>query len=377
MPRGCSTNWRCIATASGSSVVTADAVRGVLGLSRNERLIELVDALARRDAGAGLRLIAEAAESGEDVHQLNRQFVGYLRMLLHLRAGGRDEEADDSARRQAAAFSLQDLVRFTHAFSAIEGTINRGSFAQLPMEIAFVEVVLPQQQTQPTVAAVEMAPQPGGQAYPSADPMRAVPAAGRAARPSRREPEDYARPPDPTPMRPVEPRERVPQSTTGPMPQPAADLEVVPRGSVDAGSPSLEKLVASWTQIRRDVKTSNTRIAALLASTDPSAIRDDQIVLVSPYEFHRNKLNEDGARRVVEDVIARYMGSTFHLICVDPDDARSQARSSGGSIVEHPAKNGNGERRAERPAAVPDPLDDPRVRAAKSIFNATALEPEG
>lgn len=352
---------------SGSNLVTADAVRGILGLSRNERLIELVDALARRDAGAGLRLIAEAAESGEDVHQLNRQFVGYLRMLLHLRAGGRDEEADETARRQADAFSLQELVRFTHAFSAIEGTINRGSFAQLPMEIAFVEVILPPQQAQPSVATADVAPRPERQLYPAADPMRAVPTQDRAARLVRQEPREYSRS--------SEPASRPPMPTA--VPPRAADLEVVRRGPIDAGEPSLEKLVASWTQIRRDVKTSNTRIAALLASTDPSAVREDQIVLVSPYEFHRNKLNEDGARRVVEDVIARYMGSTFHLVCVDPDDARTQVRASGAATREHSPGSGNGDRRAARPASVPDPLDDPRVRAAKSIFNATEIDPEG
>ncbi len=356
--------------ASGSNLVTAEAVRGVLGLSRNERLVELVEALSHRDAGAGLRLIAEAAESGEDVHQLNRQFVGYLRVLLHIRAGGRDNDADDTARRQAESFSLQDLVRFAQNFSAIEGTMNRGSFAQLPLEIAFVESVLP---PQPAVMTTnEPAPQPERPVYANPDPMRAVPGAGRSARPARRDVVDAERLPEPTPVRAAQPREQPVSSDSDPRPS-TADAPTVTSISIPTASPSLEKLVANWTQIRRDVKTANTRIAALLASTDPSAVRDDQIILVSPYEFHRNKLNEDNARRAVEDVIARYMGSTFQVICVDPDDARSQARASGATIMEHPARNGNG-KPIEPPENEPDPFDDPRIRAAKSIFNATEME---
>ncbi|MGA7672122.1 MAG: DNA polymerase III subunit gamma/tau [Nitrolancea sp.] len=357
--------------ASGSNVVTAEAVRGVLGLSRNERLVELVEALSRRDAGAGLRLIAEAAEGGEDVHQLNRQFVGYLRVLLHIRAGGRDSDADEAARRQAEAFTLQDLVRFTQTFSAIEGTMNKGSFAQLPLEIAFVESVLPPQTA--VMTTNEPAPQPERPVYANPDPMRAVPGAGRPSRPSRRDPAGEDRVSEPSPMRSIPPREQPPSSPAETKPE-MADGGGAPQVSVSPSSPALEKLVANWTQIRRDVKTANTRIAALLASTDPTAVRDDQIILVSPYEFHRNKLNEDSARRAVEDVIARYMGATFHVVCVDPDDARSQARAGGATIVEHPARNGNG-KHIEQPVADPDPFDDPRVRAAKSIFNATELEP--
>jgi DNA polymerase-3 subunit gamma/tau len=368
--------------SDGSSMVTADAVRQMLGLSRNDRMIELVDALARRDAGAGLRLIADAAEGGEDVHQLNRQFVGYLRMLLHLSAGGRDEEADDTARRQAELFTLHDLVRFVHAFSAIEGAINRGSFAQLPLEIAFVEAVLPAQVMAPLAAQPAPTAQPERPAYVPPESMRAVPPAVRpGAAETRRTPPDYAATPEPTPPRPIERRgSSINLPPIAPPDQTIEPTVVAPRPGQE--SPALERLVASWMQIRRDVKTSNARIAALLASADPTVVRDSEIVLVSPYEFHRNKLNEDGARRVVEDVISRYMGSPYRLICVDPNDSRSQARPTTALTVEQPATPINGDHihPAEVPTpppAEPDPVDDQRVRAAKSIFDATELDSEG
>jgi DNA polymerase-3 subunit gamma/tau len=141
----------------------------------------------------------------------------------------------------------------------------------------------------------------------------------------------------------------------------------------------LERLVASWTQIRRDVKTANARIAALLASTDPTVVRDTEIVLVSPYEFHRNKLNEDGARRVIEDVIARYMGRTYQMICVDASDSRSQARPSVVLTIEQPdpMTNGHHDEPAEPATPSADSDEDPRIRAAKSIFDATEVDSEG
>jgi DNA polymerase-3 subunit gamma/tau len=339
-------------------------------------MIELVDALAARDAGAGLRLIADAAEGGEDVHQLNRQFVGYLRLLLHLRAGGRDAEADDEARRQADLFTLHDLVRFTQAFSSIEGAINRGSFAQLPLEIAFVEAVLPP----PVItAAPQASTQPERPASAPSEPRGS--AQSRSAEP-RSAPSYDAPPAPPTPIRspsrqgssinlpPVSEEERAPVRPAAPVTPPAP------------GSPALERLVASWTQIRRDVKTANARIAALLASADPTVVRETEIVLVSPYEFHRNKLNEDGARRVVEDVISRHMGGTYQLICVDPTDSRSQARPTAVVTAEPPTTNGSHDEPVEPETAsapTPDaaPAEDPRLRAAKSIFDASEDDSEG
>jgi len=363
--------------AEGSSLVTADAVRQLLGLSRNDRMIELVDALVARDAGAGLRLIADAAEGGEDVHQLNRQFVGYLRLLLHLRAGGRDAEADDEARRQADLFTLHDLVRFTQAFSAIEGAINRGSFAQLPLEIAFVEAVLPP----PVSASAAPQPQPAMQPERPARPQPEPRSVDRAPIAEPRPAPSYDAPPaPPTPIRspnrqgssinlpPVSDEERAPSRSAAPATPPAT------------GSPALERLVASWTQIRRDVKTANARIAALLASADPTVVRETEVVLVSPYEFHRNKLNEDGARRVVEDVISRHMGGTYQLICVDPSDSRSQARPSAVVTAEPPATNGSHDEpdaTPAPPASDPAPADDSRLRAAKAIFDASEDDSEG
>ncbi len=282
---------------------------------------------------------------------------------------------------QADLFALRDLVRFTHAFSAIEGTMNRGSFAQLPMEIAFVEAVLPREEgPSESSAPGQAAPQPEPPTYFTADPMRAVPGSGRPSRPAQREPIERA------PAREVPPPAAAQQSGQRPEPAPIRRaeprVEPTPSGVSAEANPSLERLVANWTQIRRDVKTANTRIAALLASADPSDIRNNQVVLISPYEFHRNKLNEDNARRIVEDVIARYMGTSLQLVCVDAEDRLAQAPrsvpSASTTTNTSPAANGNGvthiDPEPEPAPPAPDPLDDPRIRAAKSIFNATELD---
>ncbi len=345
-------------SGSGRRTVTGDAVRAVLGLSRSDRLVGLVDALANRDPGAGLRLIAEAAETGEDVHQLNRQLVGYLRTLMHLRAGGRADDADETAQRQAERFSLAELAGLVRAFSAIDGSLNKGSYAQLPLEIAFVEAIVGT--PQPTGSDVRQStapPEPAPSRSPSPSPV----------------------PPRPTP-RPAAGRsiaeDRV--SAEAPAPEPAerrtANTRPQPQRTHSPGSSTadLERLVAGWAQIKRDIKLGNSRIAALLGSVDPVAINGAEIILVAPYEFHRNKLNDDAARRVVEGEISQYMGGNYRITClapeeyvpapttVQPDTEPDQPPTERDSNVE-PNESG------------PDPDDERRIRATKSIFEAEEI----
>ncbi|HET9016025.1 MAG TPA: DNA polymerase III subunit gamma/tau [Thermomicrobiaceae bacterium] len=348
----------------GRRPISADDVRRVVGLSRGDRLVALVGALARRDVAAGLKTIAEATENGEDVHQLNRQLVAYLRTLLLIRAGGSPDETTPEALDQAQRFSLAELAALVRTFSGIEGALNRSSFAQLPLEIALVESIVG---TGAEAGLGDFADQP-------------TPAPAAASRPAENPRAEY-RPEPPRHRAAPEPstRSRPPASVSAAAPAPAATA--VP--PAPPAGPDLERLVAIWTQIRRDVKAANSRIAALLGSVDPVAIRGDEVVLVSPYEFHRNKLNEEGARRVVEDSVARHLGAGFRITCVAPEEARFAAsatvvETSVPSAATPSAANGNGAAPApepDPPAPVEDDDDEVRLRAARAIFAAEEVDP--
>ncbi len=346
-------------SGSGRRTVTGDAVRAVLGLSRSDRLVGLVDGLANRDPGAGLRLIAEAAETGEDVHQLNRQLVGYLRTLMHLRAGGRADDADETAQRQAERFSLAELAGLVRAFSAIDGSLNKGSYAQLPLEIAFVEAIVGT--PQPTRSDVRQStaplaePAPSRSPSPSPVPPRPTPrpAAGRSIA------EDRVSAEAPAP----EPAERR-TANTRPQPQRAY--------SPGASTADLERLVAGWAQIKRDIKLGNSRIAALLGSVDPVAVNGAEIILVAPYEFHRNKLNDDAARRLVEGEISQHMGGNYRITCLAPEEyVPAPANGQPDTEPDQPAPERDSS--VEPNESGPDPDDERRIRATKSIFEAEEI----
>ncbi|MEX2426389.1 MAG: DNA polymerase III subunit gamma/tau [Thermomicrobiaceae bacterium] len=361
--------------------LTAETVRQVLGLSHNERLVGLVNAIADADAGEGLRLITEATDAGEDIHQLNRQVIGYLRLLLHIRAGGNPPEADSTAKTLAERFSLDQLTALVRTFSEIDAAANKSSYPQLPLEIAVVRAIV----GEPVPANVVEMQQPVS-ARPAASSTAPPPPPPPSYQPEKSAPRDIregrsARQADPQPAKEAEPPA-----------QPAAQAAPPPQSG--SGNAMLEHLVANWSHIRRDVKAENSRIAALLSSADPASVTDDKVILAAPYEFHRNKLNDDNVRQVIERVLSQYTHTSVAVVCMAPDDVPhpTSSRESAGATAaperSDPPQNGSTESSTIEPEEkaeaepAPEPVQDdiegestddqPDTAGAEDTGNASA-----
>jgi DNA polymerase-3 subunit gamma/tau len=356
--------------------ITNDAVLALLGVSRNDRVERLVEALATRNAGLALSTVNDAVEAGEDPRQLNKQLVSYLRVLLHERAGG-SPDADARAKELAAQFELPTLGRLARIFSETDYKIRHSPYAQLPLEIALVEAIV----GVPTaVAAQAPAPEQPAQRAPSARPtdeeLLAAPpttalkdrlrGGGRGGHLQVvSSPANEAPPSAPTPVAPA-----------------AAPPAVRPAGEPVAGAITVDQVADLWPRIRNDVKAVNRRIEALLASVDPVAVNGSQVVLASAYDFHRKRLNEDEARRVVEEAISRIFSSTLTISCIlrgevpPPAPAQFAPPPTPRPIQATEPKPAIREPQVEaapEPGHVDDELDRQRLQAAKNIFDAEEI----
>ena len=334
--------------SDGQARVTADSVRALLGVSRNDRVETIVRALADRDVSAALGTVNGAVEAGEDPRQLNRQLVTYLRVLMHELAGG-SPDADATARELAGRFDLYDLARMAQRFSETDVRIRHAAIAQLPFEVALVETIL-----RPPGAAVEAAParpvpaqrpEPARQPSVAAAPIAAAPEriapspssvdtgeteSAQSAAPQSAEPEAPAPAPARTSLKdrvrdssvrigqPVAetPAESRPPAPTGasPMANPATgSAPTAPAATGDGGEVTVQRLVELWGRIRQDVKLQNRRVEALLAEVDPIAVNGDLITLRAAYPFHRNRLEEDEVRQVVEATIGKRVGQPVRV----------------------------------------------------------------
>jgi len=348
---------------SNSDLITVADVTAALGLSRNDRVEGLVEALGHRDAGQALRVVQDAVDDGEDPRQLNRQLLAYLRLLLLERSGGTGD-ADVRARQLAAMFSLSELATMARRFGEIDFSIKHAPYPQLPLEIALVESAA-------GTASDSIKSHAGERPIEHAisEPAATAPAPPTSLRDRVRAPTSIREIPSPESARSghTEPAAITPLRSM-PVAEATADGAPVGNRSFD-----IEYIAELWPNVRADVKALNRRIEALLSEVDPVAISGDQITLAVPYPFHRDKLNSDDVRETVGGVLSRLLGRTISLQCILRSEMvaahiQSTSIESPNPLLAQPA---------EAPTADEEERALIRIRAAMNIFDAEEIrEPE-
>jgi DNA polymerase-3 subunit gamma/tau len=327
--------------------VTVSDVRAALGTGAGEAILQVADALARGDLAQGLSAINAAVDEGADPRQFARQMVEHLRalLLLRLNAGVTSSYVSDELRpqleKQAAGFQPRVLTRAVRLFSQAAVEMRGGWQPQLPLEMAFIESVLPveSETTSPAPANPRPASSP---ARPAASPVQAHPAPQRPAPPP---------PARPAPVRPA-------PSTTVREQGPAylSDTSLAPGD----GSLTPEVLRGRWPELLNALRPRNLSLEALMHSCEPVAVEGDVVVLGFAHNFHRGKVEEEQNKRVVEDVLSRLVGQRYRVRCVLLSKERHIAAAPG-------------------PVAAPDggkapPEMDPVVRAAVEDLGAQVVQ---
>jgi len=385
--------------------IAANAVLELVGVSRNETIETLTQALADRDPAAALAAVNIALESGADPRALNRQLVSYLRLLLHRRAGG-GAEADETGAALADRFSLPELATLALRFAEIDASIKHSPYPQLPLEVALVEgacrasaavtqsppatisaaplAAAPDRTNPANQADEERSSSPGRPPGPSLrDRVRntASPPVAVARTPTQQQ-DETGSPLSITPLAPASPSVIVvanPPASIAPVaPSPSAFDRSGPNNGAGLASFDIERLAELWPRIRQDVKAVNRRVEALLSSVDPVSIAGTCVTLATAYEFHRDKLNGDEFRAVVESAISRLVGGPVMVTAVlrgavttitPPPPTLTSTMSAGTPLDHELAVSG------EAALAQAD-NDEQRLRAAKNIFDAEEFEPE-
>ena len=349
--------------------VTVDLLRTVLGVSRNDRVEAIATALADRDAGMGVRAIGDAVADGEDVRQLARQLLTYMRELLLEKSGGLSD-LDATGKQLAQRFDLGELAELTRLLGDIDFKVKHATIAQLPLEIAVVEGALrgsrPAQQPAPQIQqpSAPASPQPEMKPAGSGSLINRV-RSGERRQPT---PQEQTPRPQPGPLQPASDPAPAHEQPAAPAPQ--------PQRSTSGGRLGLETLRNRWGQVRADVSAVNVRIGALMSEMDPAALEGNKVILTFPYPFHAGKMNSDDTRPIVEDVLTRVMGTPLTLECFTTEDFRSRTPRTTSApavpeVAEEPAQNTP----TESIAPEIDATDS--LRALRNIFDAEEIDPEG
>jgi len=290
----------------GEGEITLEQVQTMLGTVSSEAVEDLVNDLASCDMAGGLDHIGRAIGDGADPRQLNKELLEYLRGLLLIKTTNRGpsyitEEQRTEMVLQAKMFALDRLLTTIKLFSQATLDLRAASQPQLPLELAFVEATLPEETEKES-------------------PPRRSPAPGRMEGKKI------------TPYKPEGPSTRpaTPQANDEPRPGPVSEGSASLR--MEGEDVTLKRLQDNWTQILAAIKARNMHIEAILKDCQFAAVEGDIVTLSARSPFHKEKLEENRSKQLVEQVVSTIVGQPCRIKCILTAEGSKQERKNTGKI---------------------------------------------
>jgi DNA polymerase-3 subunit gamma/tau len=285
-------------TAYYDNNITLKQVQALLGISGDLRVREVAKNIIDKDITAGLTTINSVSTDGLDLRQFNRELVGYLRDLLLVKSGSEtiiDVTADDLTELKSLATktSLDYLLTAVKQFGEI--SFRSDTFSTLPMELALVESVL---SVETTETPAEVAPKKS------------------VATSKARIPEKQPAPAQTITM----PASQLDDTTQPEKPANATPEEKTHENTIDEESDQdISYIRSHWREFIKSLHgegSSGNLDAFLRSACEPVAIEDGAIVLGFYYTFHKEKIEDNKYRHLVERKLTEVFGKPYKVRCI-------------------------------------------------------------
>ena len=333
-------------SAYGKGTIEADDVISLHGGVSRDMVAELVDALARGDAGGAFTSLERTLDAGADPDQLIRALVAHLRHLLLLQQGaeareewGLTEQEVTTLRTQADTLDDAQVIAGLDLLADAQVRIRHGGAdSRLQLELVAAKLGGGGAAAAPARQAAAVAAPPQGPAEETATLEESAPA----------RPDPAADSPTPAPIEPPSAAEEEPavdEALPADESASAAEEAPAPGPPPPAGDGDL---IAAWPAIVAEMKDLAPSVGGLLEGGRISQGDEGEVTITVPGEARRTMLERPGNAGRIAQVLQRHAGAPVELGFAVADAAETPA-----------------------PEATP-PLDDDELYAKlRSEFNAT------
>lgn len=335
--------------------LTVESVRAALGVSEESRVMHLVDRVVERELAGALRVLHEANECGVDLRQFGRQVVAAFRNLLLIKSGcaeAADVVPDELAELERLA-GQTDIGRLADATRLFSEAATRDSSQQLlGLELACVDSVMrrveastgTEMKTEPEAqerTPPRQAPRSLRKDRTAAAPQRvsASPAPGTESPPDPDLEEGSSRQEQVQPQNSPHQEAEVPvDDVTGPVPAPPVSAATATdetrevteeeNTAVDAELRSVQARWKEYVDSLRGLGSTGNLDAFLRSACEPVAVEGDVLVLRFLHAFHKNKVEEQKYRYIMENQLEKFFGRPYKVTCVLQDSEGTQGQTS-------------------------------------------------
>ncbi len=317
---------QCV-TASGGNV-TAEAVRGILGLVDQEKVLAFVDAIAGGDATRPLQLLEAAVNEGVDLQDLLAALLECYRDLMVLSVPGdltslvfRSQSEIDHLNSSRAHYELADLVTVVERLCNAAGRLKTMSDPRVYVEMVLVDLSLLDKQTdiRSLIARLD-----GGETRDSASGIVKKQTETRSAKHDSEARAGSAsllatgnlrtNPLQPAPVEPVVDATSRDDADTAPLP-------------ATEGPFDLAKIQQLWDGFVTFVRQKKVSLGVCLISGKPYAFDGKRLLVrfMKSFALQREQASRPESLEFVGAMFERYFGHAAEIVCFSEGEEKAMA----------------------------------------------------
>ena len=294
--------------------IEIENVRNILGLSREEELLRIIQLIADGKKKEAIAIISEFVSAGVESTQINKGLVELLRQLLLVKISGGDisfeitDERMSELNNLAGKFTASQINQILEIFIKSSQLMKETSIRTLPIEMAIIESCGLNEVASDKLQVASNKPQ----ATSGVDEKIQQPKAKVEEK------------------KPVEENPEIKKT----------DIEQVEVAAKKDSVP-IKLDEESWKLILDKIKVQNHTLNALLRDARSEGIEGDKLVLSVRFKFHHEKISETKNSQIIEQVIEEVLGKKYRVACQIGDFKKKKGPEdkSGGEVdLEEKAK---------------------------------------
>ncbi len=138
-----------LGSEDGVAKIKAEDIRELIGAVDTNLVSQLVDFISTKETGKAIDFLNEMMEKGQDMQQLTKTLIRYLRraLLLKINSGlinsvlmGMTKEEQEKLKIQTQGFQESELCDILKLFLDAENKMKYSPILQLPLELAIIKV---------------------------------------------------------------------------------------------------------------------------------------------------------------------------------------------------------------------------------------------
>lgn len=278
--------------APGEEIKLAE-VKMVLGLTDAESVLKFVEFLSKNQFKEAIIFLNEITFEGQDLEQFAGSLIDVLRKITILKTNRElkkcvvSDSTEEQAKRLlkfADVFSEQELLWIFKKLITAKNEIKSSVLPQIPLELALIEYDMFKNNRAAVNKKVE-----------SAVNIEKEPKAEITAKKKLNENNFESK---------IEKSVSVKETAKKEKAEAIEKTEMENITAEDLSGVGIEEVKANWNQILKISKKYNHSISAFLKLAMPQEFKKEGILmLVTPYKFHAEKLNDSSNRKIIEKVL--------------------------------------------------------------------------